>query len=210
MNDPGCSSPSRSAYAALLLLSLSALVFEINLTRLFSVAQFYHFAFMIVSLALLGSGASGTFLTLFPHLGRAHPQNSLFWLAVLSGLAMWFGYFLINGLPFDSFSIALDRKQVAILILHYIALSLPFFFSGMATSLFLEVYPLRRGQIYAVNLVGSALGCLVALALPGLLGGEGILLISGGISVLAGFTSVFSRQTPVRSFPRVGRFHLIL
>ncbi len=210
MDDPRCSSPSRSAYAALLLLSLSALIFEINLTRLFSVAQFYQFAFMIVSLALLGSGASGTFLTIFPRLGRAHPQKSLFWLAVLSGLAMWSGYLLINGLPFDSFSIALDRKQVAILSLHYIALSLPFFFSRMATSLFLEVYPLRRGQIYAVNLVGSALGCVAPLALPGLLGGEGMLLVSGGISALTGFISVFPRQTPIRSFPRVGRFHRIL
>jgi hypothetical protein len=53
-------------YAGLFLLSAATLAFEVNLTRIFSVAQFYHFAFMIVSLALLGFGASGTFLTLFP------------------------------------------------------------------------------------------------------------------------------------------------
>jgi hypothetical protein len=58
-------SPSSSARLGLFLLSAAALIFEINLTRLFSVAQFYHFAFMIVSLALLGYGASGTALALF-------------------------------------------------------------------------------------------------------------------------------------------------
>jgi hypothetical protein len=47
---------------SLFLLSAATLAFEINLTRLFSVAQFYHFAFMIVSVALLGFGASGTAL----------------------------------------------------------------------------------------------------------------------------------------------------
>jgi hypothetical protein len=50
------------------LLSASTLAFEIVLSRLFSIAQFYHFAFMTVSLALLGAGASGTALSVFPAL----------------------------------------------------------------------------------------------------------------------------------------------
>jgi hypothetical protein len=52
----------------LLLLSTAGLTFEINLIRLFSVSQFYHFAFMIVSIALLGYGASGTILASYPGL----------------------------------------------------------------------------------------------------------------------------------------------
>ena len=46
---------------------------DVNLTRLFAVAQFYHFAFMIVSLALLGFGASGTLLALLPRLRARDP-----------------------------------------------------------------------------------------------------------------------------------------
>ena len=55
-----------AANIGVLLLSAATLMFEITLTRLFSVSQFYHFAFMIVSLALLGFGASGTWLALWP------------------------------------------------------------------------------------------------------------------------------------------------
>ncbi|GAI47516.1 unnamed protein product, partial [marine sediment metagenome] len=45
-------------HLGILLLSAATLLFEITLTRVFSVAQWYHFAFMVVSLALLGFGAS--------------------------------------------------------------------------------------------------------------------------------------------------------
>jgi hypothetical protein len=51
---------------SLFLVSAAALAFEINLVRLFSVAQFYHFAFMIVSIALLGFGAGGGALASLP------------------------------------------------------------------------------------------------------------------------------------------------
>ena len=45
-------------------LAAAALLLESALTRLLAVAQYYHFAFLVVSLALLGFGASGTFLSL--------------------------------------------------------------------------------------------------------------------------------------------------
>ena len=41
------------------LVSLCTLVLELTLTRLFSATMFYHFAFLAISLALFGSGASG-------------------------------------------------------------------------------------------------------------------------------------------------------
>ncbi|NJD60963.1 MAG: hypothetical protein FIA98_16335, partial [Anaerolineae bacterium] len=116
----------------LFLLSTATLAFEINLTRLFSVAQFYHFAFMIVSIALLGIGASGTALAIFPALTRGRPDRRLGQLAFAAGLSMLIGFLVINLLPFDSFSIAWDPRQAWILILHYIVLAAPFFFSGMA------------------------------------------------------------------------------
>ena len=69
-------------YLGILLLSAATLLFEITLTRVFSVAQWYHFAFMVVSLALLGFGASGSFLSLFPGLIKKDLSRLL---AVLQG-----------------------------------------------------------------------------------------------------------------------------
>ena len=90
------------AYLGLALLSAATLAFEITLTRVFSVAQFYHFAFMIVSLALLGFGASGTVLTLFPQMaGRALWRKLAIsaWGFALTAIG---SYALTNVVPFDS------------------------------------------------------------------------------------------------------------
>src|SRR5512139_484452 len=107
--------------------SAAALIFEIALTRIFAVTQFYHFAFMAVSLALLGYGASGSFLAVFPALARRS-----YWavFAFAQSIATLGAYLLSNALPFDSYSIAWDGRQVVYLALSYVALVTPFFFAG--------------------------------------------------------------------------------
>jgi len=177
---------------SLFLLSIATLAFEIDLTRLFSVTQFYHFAFMIVSIALLGFGASGTALTIFPSLQNGPPAQRLSQFGFAAGFSILLAFLLTNWFPFDSFSIAWDRRQVWILVLHYSALASPFFFSGMALGLLLSVAPQSAGTTYAVNLLGSAVGCLIALAAPSYLGGEGAVTLSIALASLAGIISTFS------------------
>ncbi len=167
--------------AGVFVLSTATLMFEIALIRLFSVTQFYHFAFMIVSLAMLGFGASGTWMALSPQWGRRVPRQTVAALALAYSLTVFGGYSLINGVPFDSFRIAWDWRQVLILFAHYIALSLPFFCSGAILSLLFALHPERVGSLYAVNLTGSALGCALALMLPTVVGGEGVVWLGGGL-----------------------------
>ncbi len=186
-------SPPRATLFSLLLLSAAALAFQVTLTRLFSVAQFYHFAFMIVSVAMLGYGASGTWLAIMPNLTRMDPRHSLGWLALLTGLSILGAYLLINLLPFDSFSIAIDRRQIGILVLHYLALATPFFFSGMAVGLLLAAFPQESGKTYAFNLLGSATGCALALAAPSFLGSEGMVTLSAGLAALAALAMLITQ-----------------
>ncbi|MDW8326464.1 MAG: hypothetical protein RMK99_07860 [Anaerolineales bacterium] len=196
------------ARLSLFLLSAATLVFEINLTRLFAVAQFYHFAFMIVSLALLGFGASGTLLALVPAWAqRQQPGPTLSRLGPACGLCMLGSYLLINGLPFDSFSITWDARQVAILVVHYLALASPFFFSGLAVGILLTASPQDAGRTYGVNLLGSAAGCALALAAPAWLGGEGVVTLSAALAAsagLMGYAGLKGLVGPVRSVPALG------
>jgi len=170
---------------ALALLSSAALIFEVDQTRLFSVAQFYHFAFMIISMALLGYGASGAILILAPGLTRRNPAQTLGWFSLATGYSIIGAYLLANRLPLDSFRIAWDARQVVILVLNALALASPFLFSGLVTGLLLENLPQSTNRTYAYNMVGSALGCLVALLAPSPLGGEGTLLLSATLAVFS-------------------------
>ncbi|MDY6875460.1 MAG: hypothetical protein SWK90_04550 [Chloroflexota bacterium] len=191
-------------YAGLFLLSAATLTFEINLTRIFSVAQFYHFAFMIVSLALLGLGASGTFLALFPNLKERDCARTLNLLSWGFALTVVGSYTLTLYVPFDSFRVAHDWQQGAVLALHYVALAIPFFCSGTAVGMLLAARPEIANRTYAANLTGSAAGCLLAVAAPLLVGGEGTVLLAAALSILAaiifqysasGITSRFSYFT---------------
>ena len=51
----------RTLHAGIAISSFAALLLELALTRLFSVVLFYHFAFLAISIALLGLGAGGVF-----------------------------------------------------------------------------------------------------------------------------------------------------
>ena len=159
-------------YVAVFLLSASTLAFEIVLSRLFSIAQFYHFSFAIVSLALLGAGASGTALSVFPSLRKGDPAQRLSWFAILTSLATLGSFILANALPFDSFAIAWDRRQVVYLVLMYLALATPFFFGALAVGWLLSARPADAPRLYAANLAGSAAGCLLALGALAAWGGE--------------------------------------
>jgi hypothetical protein len=228
---PGCTAPGRdpskssipiarlktgykkfgnlSLWLGLFLLSAASLAFEISLTRLFSVEQFYHFAFMIVSVALLGFGASGTALAVFPALRKGSPSERLGQWSLAAGVCILLAYLLTNRLPFDSFSIAWDRRQVWILILHYVALAAPFFFSGLALGFLLAAFPKSAGPTYAVNLLGSAAGCATALVAPPFLGGEGMVTLSSALAMLAAIAAL-ARQRPFRPAAVLGATALLL
>ncbi|RLC54476.1 MAG: hypothetical protein DRI80_19245, partial [Chloroflexota bacterium] len=180
-------------YIGLFLLSAATLAFEVNLTRIFSVAQFYHFAFMIVSLALLGFGASGTLITLFPRLKERDPTRILTLLSWGFALTTNGSYALTLYVPFDSLRIAHDWRQGVVLALHYVALATPFFCSGTAVGLLLVARPEKASRTYAANLTGSAIGCLLAVVAPSLVGGEGTVFLSAVLGILAALAYRLSR-----------------
>ena len=125
-------------YLGILLLSAATLLFEITLTRVFSVAQWYHFAFMVVSLALLGFGASGSFLSLFPCLVMKKLNHLLAVCAALFSLGCLGSYLMVNSIPFDSYRLAWESRQLLYLMVYYLSLAIPFFFTGLADSLHLK------------------------------------------------------------------------
>ena len=202
MQDRSNSSRSKPAFQmnafqkmGLIIVSAAGLCFQINLTRLYSVSHFYHFAFMVVSIALLGFGASGTFLAVFRNGNDKPLGNRLAWMAIGTSVSMLGSYLLINLMPFDSFSMAVDRKQILILMLHYAALALPFFFSGMIVSLLLSRQTQSGGRVYAINLMGSALGCLAAVLAPNFMGGEGTAALSSALAGLAAIAFLLGSQS---------------
>ena len=175
------SDPSIAGVAAL---AAAALLLESTLTRLLAVAQFYHFAFLVVSLALLGFGASGTLLSLAPGLGRIPTRTLLAWSGLAFAASTGVAYAVVNLLPFDSYSIAWDRRQILYFVCYYLALTLPFLCAGLGIGAALAASPGRSHLVYAANLLGSAGGVVLAPAFMWLAGVPGAVLASVLIALL--------------------------
>ena len=93
MADPAFSpSVGRPAFlAGMFLAAFSTLSLELLLTRIYSVTMYYHFAFMVISIAMLGLSVSGVAIYVFPNFfreRRAPALASAFMLA-FAFLGMW-------------------------------------------------------------------------------------------------------------------------
>ena len=185
--------PTAGLYACVLLVSAATLLLEIALTRIFAVTQGYHFAFLAISLALLGFGASGTALAIVPALAARDVRPLIAGAGLLFAVTSAGGLYLIKVLPFDAYTLLWEPSQLAYLALYYLALSVPFFFAGSIVGAALAKHPTRAGGLYGVNLVGAGIGCLLSVVFPLVVGAAGSVVVAGVIA-LAGAAVISGRQ----------------
>lgn len=158
------------------LTSMASLAFQVLLTRIFSITLWYHFAFMVISIAMLGFASSGTLLALYPGLKRL---DRIGWYLLFLGVAMPAGYLLANLVAFDPVRLAWEKLELLNILLTYLCLALPFFFSGLVIATAFSVESQRAGLLYCADLTGAGTGSLGILLLMGLVPPEqGVLLIS--------------------------------
>ncbi len=155
---------------AISVLSAAALGYEILLMRLFSIIQWHHFAYMIISLALLGIGASGAALSLarawlVARFAAAFPAS-----AALFGVSAVAAFALAQRVPFNPLEIAWDARQLGSLVAIYLLLAVPFVFAGGCVGMALARFAERIARLYRFDLMGAGVGALgvvaVLFALP--------------------------------------------
>jgi Spermine/spermidine synthase domain len=180
------------------LLSFSTLLFELSLTRVFSVTLWYHFGFLIISTALLGFGVSGVLLSLWKNFRERYDlDKTLGWLSIFLSLSIVVSFWLLQKIPFDPFSLYTDKMQLLYMPVTYILVATPFFFAGLALSLLFTRYPFNINRLYAFDLTGAALGCLAIVFTMPYFGGDGSVLFAAVFASIAGvlfFGSLYKMQ----------------
>jgi len=153
--------PPQGAYAGLFFVALSTLMYEILLTRIFSVTMMYHFAFVALSVAMFGMTAGALAVYLAPQLfRREHTARRLASLSILFPIAMVLSFLTQLSIPFR-----FHPSIVAIyaVVLSYCVIAVPFIASGIVVCLTLTGYPSRVSRLYATDLIGAALGCVLLI-----------------------------------------------
>ena len=180
---------SRSILPLIFFVSLSSLAYEITLMRIFSISLWYHFAFMVISIAMLGIAASGTLLSVYPKLKYPSHIQSYILLFCISVPA---SYLLMNIVPFDPARLSWDRSQVLYLSLYYLILSFPFFSFGLVISSALSTMTKATGHIYGADLTGAGTGSLLTLWLLSTGGPEQIVFYISALSAMV--LCIYSRN----------------
>ena len=152
---------NRNTYLGIFFIALSTLMYEILLTRIFSVTMGYHFAFMAVSLAMFGMTVGAIIVYVLP---LKFPQGKIY--EVLAKNAFYFSIATITSFLIHLFIPFIHGMSVIgflVTAFTYAEISIPFIFSGICISLLLTRFPLSINKLYASDLVGASLGCIVVI-----------------------------------------------
>ncbi|MBN2359645.1 MAG: hypothetical protein JXR83_09320 [Deltaproteobacteria bacterium] len=167
---------------AVALVTAATLLFEVTLTRVLSFTLWYHFAFLVVGVALLGTAAAGSWLSV--RAGGAAGLRPARWALTLA-LALPLAHALFQLLPFEPFRLATQPAQWAIGALGIALLAAPFFATGVVIASLLSEAGPRAHTVYAADLIGAGAGAALAPLAIRWLGAPGAVIAAGVAAALA-------------------------
>jgi hypothetical protein len=156
-------SPSRLTYLGLFFVALATLTHQVLLTRIFSVTMWYHFAFVAISIAMFGMTAGALLVYVFrPWFTAGRLKVHLAWTALAYAVLIVLSFLTQLSVPFLVHPSVVAAYAMAFTV---IVISVPFIMSGVCVSLALTQFGRKVSGLYAADLIGAALGCLLVLVL---------------------------------------------
>lgn len=147
---------------------MSVLLFELALTRIFSIVLWYDYAFMAISIAFFGLGI-GSLLT---HILKNKVKREQLPSKILQTT-------IIFAVSVPIFLVVIGHiipPNIHFIYLFYLTSSIPFFFAGISMSLIFFAMPREVSKLYFIDLVGAAAATLMLDPLMQRLGAESVLL----------------------------------
>jgi spermidine synthase len=184
------------------LASCSTIALELLLTRIFSVTMYYHFAYMVISIAMLGLSISGVAIYLFPNFFRVRrtPILASLFMVGFALLTLW----TLRTTLANPISLVHWRANIGRLGVLYLSAGLTMLSSGFAISLAIAGARERIGQVYAFDLTGAALGCVLIIPAVSAFGGPGAVVACGGVASLSACLFALSSGDTVSRSVRLG------
>jgi hypothetical protein len=172
------------------------------------VTQGYHFAFLIVSTALLGIGSAGAYLAIHLRFYPLEPRRVVVFAPFMFGLMTVSAYLALSWIPFDVVKLAWEPRQLVYFLLAYLILGVPFFFSGLTVVSALLIKDRPIGKVYFSDLGGAATGAFLPIVFFPLGGGSGAIIAVAVLGTLGGILLWIEAQD--RKLRRPGLIFVIL
>ncbi len=180
-------------YLGTFLIAFTTLALEITLSRLFSVSTWYYLAFFAISTAMLGMTAGATTVYLKKERMERYSLNDTVARACMGyAFVLPIVLLLLCLIPINMESSIMPALS---LLLITALCTLPFYYSGVALSVILTKYDRPIGKLYAIDLIGAALGCLFVLGGLEIFSAPSIVLLCSIIGAVSAFVFAYGSTT---------------
>jgi hypothetical protein len=186
------------------LISAAAIGYELLLMRVLSIVQWHHFAYMIISLALLGYGASGPFIALFRRTLEPRFEQAFATCAFAFSIAMVACFVAGQRVPFNALEIIWDRTQFLNLALMYLVFFLPFFFAACCVGLALTCRSEAISRLYFCDLAGAGAGAVLIVSMLLVVFPQSALILLVALALIA--SMLVGNSSTARVPLRIGQF----
>ncbi len=190
-------------YFGIAFISIGVLSLEIALTRIFSVSLWYHLAFMIISTALLGFGASGVILSVWHRALHGDLRLKLTLYSTAFAVTLLLGFALMVRIPLDPLAPVDPRtpdrtaaivQLIGYMLLYYVLIVLPFFCAGLVLGTAFAARAAQISSLYFVDLLGAGLGCLLVVLAMYVLPGQAVVVAAAMMGILAAIAFALQRE----------------
>ncbi len=176
----------------------AALIIEVALTRVFSFLYWHQMTYLVISLALLGYGAAGSFLSIRPRLTETDYAHSVGRFCVLFSLLTVVSVPVVVWFPRDIEALVGNYYlQLLLVSVTHLLLAVPFFFAGAALGFVLMRNPRQTNRLYFADLFGAGLGSFLTVLIINRLGSMSAIFVAATIpAALALLAAWKDRQAP--------------
>lgn len=169
------------------------LCYEVSLLRIYAILQWQNFFSIIISLAMLGFGISGSFLFIAKKRVEKASSKWILLCLILYPTLLFLGFIISSKLPFNPFLVGYESIELLYLLVSFICILIPFIFGASVFGILIQKYNIHR--LYAVNLIGSGAGALVIVLIQFLIHPfHSLTLITGVALLIAIIYSSFFRK----------------
>jgi len=191
--------PLLPSAAGVFLLSAAVLALELALMRCLSIARWHHFAYLVVSTALLGFGASGTLLSFAAGRLRGRFGRNAALISALFAVSITLSIRAAEALPLDARFVLFSGRQAALMFAYHLLLFVPFLLAATAIGLSLVRFEGRAHFVYAASLGGSGAGAAAAMGLMFVMAPVRLMDVASGLGLAAALLFVASGGVRARA-----------
>jgi spermidine synthase len=186
----------RKLYFETFFLSLAVILLEVSYTRVFSFKLVYYFTYLVIGISLLGLGSGGVFVAIVDRLRKATAERLILGCTTVAAVTVLLGYFFIAEVPLNLFRMVMKITkgeelgepllEMVKLLLVCVTLFVPFLAGGIALAKIFASQTERIGRLYAIDLLGAALGCAIVIPAISTISPPGTVFLAGLAFAFAG------------------------